>query len=46
MTFAADDLGAWLVGLLADIGRRQLTGACSAATRSERYGWPTLQASR
>jgi len=25
MVFLADDLGAWLVGLLADAGRRKLT---------------------
>jgi hypothetical protein len=25
MVFVADDLGAWLVGLLADAGRKKLT---------------------
>ena len=38
MVFVADDLGAWLVGLLADAGRRKLTtlvlgsGACESVT--------------
>ena len=38
MVFVADDLGAWLVGLLADAGRKKLTALVLGSDQERALG--------